>query len=160
MQNWKFLVELECQRELSRPWDRSKAKESSFVAPYTSPPKELVIQGLLPAPPPKPAPKRERCRDCFYYNRRERTCRIKQQMGLVLKGYCPKRFSRLNFSVRFDNERRNQLNISDEYELCRSCDFFDKVKHECLIRRVNGEGCIYIRPSNKRLERVKAIAQR
>ncbi|MEM2045769.1 MAG: hypothetical protein QXO20_06280 [Candidatus Bathyarchaeia archaeon] len=138
--SWKFLVELECQKELAKldSWDRGRAKNSTFVAPRVSPPKELVIQGLLPAPPSKPAPKREKCRECFHYDRRNSQCQIKRRMGLVMKGYCPKRFSRYSFSVNLNRP------VKRSGDLCAFCDFYDKAKHNCLIKRVNGEGCIYI----------------
>lgn len=154
MQNWKFLVELECEKELAKldSWERSKAKDSTFVTPYILPPKELIIQGLMPAPPSKRAPKREKCRECFHYDHKNSQCKVKREMGLSLKGYCPKRFSKHNFSV--------DLRRLDE-ELCLYCDFYDKARHNCLIKRVNREGCTYIRREGKAvLPTLQAVAKR
>jgi hypothetical protein len=132
MQNWKFLMELECERELAKPWDREKAKNSTFVAPYVSPPPHFAIQGLKPPPAPSLAPKKRRCRTCEYYHRVGRYCKIKHERGFELKGYCP-----LDHVDRKDEVPEN--------ELCRNCPFLDKVNGSCLIQRLGRGICIRVK---------------
>jgi len=142
--SWKYLIELECEREIAKPWDREKAKESTFITPYISPPSHFVIQSLKPAPLPKPSPKKRRCRDCKYHHRVGGYCIIKRERGIELKGYCP-----LDYMSRNAEPAAPKSKVP---ELCVKCEFLDKVKGTCLMQRLGRGVCIRVKPQPSKPE--------
>mgnify|MGYP001626257232 CR=1 FL=1 len=144
---WKYFVELECERELAKleGWNRERAKESTFVAPYVSPPQHFVIQGLMPAPASNKSNSSEtvRCRDCEFHLKIG-GCVIKRRIGYKQKGYCPLRFSSRRTSAMMPEEKPKAPRMPAENELCRNCDFLDKVKGSCLIQRFGGI-CVHVK---------------
>ena len=137
--NWKYLIELECERELAKPWSREQAKASTFVIPHVLPPSHFTIQGLAPAPRPKGDEKKRKCDECRH-RLRFGGCAIKRRMGLQLKGYCPIEYRAKKHRPAEPRGRYELANIPD---ICSKCALLDKVRKECLIQRLGRGICIH-----------------
>lgn len=159
----RVLYELEKEFEKTLDWNREEVKKRStpIIAQGYFPPEEYVIQGLMPAPKSN-APKRRGCRGCEFYHRVKK-CLIKARIGLVMKGYCPKKYMKakpaaaVREKIIYDEGRRVFYGVKMRITpVCGACDFFNKIDKYCALQAIGRECRFNIKMPRKEAYRREA----
>ncbi|MCW4008565.1 MAG: hypothetical protein NWF09_07765 [Candidatus Bathyarchaeota archaeon] len=153
--NPKFALELECEKELAKManWDRTQAMndEVKIDTTFVATPKNLVIQGILPAPASNGSRSINKCKECREYSWRFNRCGIKQRLGIDMKNYCP-----IKVKSQHDLSRISYTRYQAGFRLpfaplnmnCGGCNFLDKINRRCLSKSLNGN-CAYATSQSK-----------
>jgi len=152
------LYQLEKEFEKTLDWDRNEIKKraTQIVTQGYFPPEEYVIQGLMPAPRSN-SPRNSGCRGCEFHRPfapQDKRCYLKALKGIVHKGYCPKKFIKVERKIVPDKVRGGFIAIKQYHytiqpslsqalcSLCSFCDFFNKIDKFCALQAI-GRKCIY-----------------